>query len=92
MESPPEKPGRSGTDEFLLGRLFVMPLIIVCVVVFCVVVVILSFGAITNAKERPLTELLAKLEAPSPEGPAGPMMLPREKELWQAAQELALRL
>lgn len=92
MDSSNEHATGTNVAKSSLGRLFVTPLIIVCVVVFCVVVVVLSFGAITNAKQRPLTELLAILEGPSPAGTDGPIMLPQEKELWQAAQELALRL
>lgn len=77
---------------FLLGRLFVVPLIIVGVMVLCAVVVVLSFGAIASERQKPISQVLALLEASSGEKVGGMLLMPQDKEMWQAAQELALRL
>ncbi len=78
--------------EFPLGRLFVVPSIIIGVIILCAVVVVLSFGAIASDKEKPISQVLAVLEAGSGEKTAGVLLMPQDKEMWQAAQELALRL
>lgn len=86
------EPSPADQSEFLLGRLFIVPSIIVAVIILCAVVVVLSFGAITSSKEMPISKVLAVLEAGPVNDSAGLMVTPREKEMWQAAQELALRL
>lgn len=75
----------------MLARLFGVPLMIVCAIVGCAVLVVLSFGSITTERERPLNELVSALEAGSGEKTIG-VLLPGEKELWQMAQELGARL
>ncbi len=74
-----------------LGRLFIVPLLIVASMIACSVIVVLCFGAITSPKDVPVTALLARLEASDGSRKAG-MLLPRDKEMWQAASELAMRL
>ncbi|MCH7527834.1 MAG: hypothetical protein IID39_10390, partial [Planctomycetes bacterium] len=75
----------------LMARLFGVPLLIISVILGCAVVVVLLFGSITGEQERSIDSLLTTLEASSGEKTAG-VLLPREKELWQVARELALRL
>lgn len=74
-----------------MTRLFAVPLLIISVILGCAVVVVLLFGSITGEQERSIDSLLTTLEASSGEKTAG-VLLPREKELWQVARELALRL
>ncbi len=85
----------TGADEpmtsSLMARLFAVPLVIVSVVVGCAVVVVLLFGSIATDQERSIDRLLTILETRSGEKMVG-MLLPNEKELWQASRELALRL
>ncbi len=69
-----------------------VPFIIVMVIVLCAVVVVLSFGAIASNRERPITEILEMLESSSGQRTARFALMPHDKEVWQAAQELALRL
>ncbi len=88
--APPES--SAAEPEFKLGRLLVVPLIIVAVILACAMIVVLSFGAIASDKEKPLTQVLAMLEAGTGEKTAGLILAPQDKEMWQAAQELALRL
>ena len=76
----------------LMGRLFAVPLLIVSVIVGAAVVVVLLFGSITRDRERPIAELLDILETSTGEKTVSFMLLPKEKELWQVARELALRL
>jgi HEAT repeat protein len=90
-ETVPPDPS-AAEPEFLLGRLFVVPLIILAVILSCAMIVVLSFGAIASDKEKPLTQVLALLEAGTGEKTAGLILAPQDKEMWQAAQELALRL
>ena len=85
--NPPVEPMTAG----LLARLFGVPLLIVGFVVGCAVVVVLLFGSITSDPQRPVSSLLSVLESSSGEKTAG-VLLPRDKELWQVARELALRL
>lgn len=75
-----------------LSRLFIVPLIIVSVIVACTVVVVLSFGWIANSGEIPLDQLLNMIDQSSGARTANVALMPRDKEVWQAAQELALRL
>jgi len=89
----PAPPDSSAAEpEFLLGRLFVVPLIILAVIMSCAIIVVLSFGAIASDREKPITQILSMLEAGTGEKTAGFILAPQDKEMWQAAQELALRL
>ncbi len=92
MTDPAPPDSSAAEPEFLLGRLFVVPLIILGVILSCAVVVVLSFGAIASDREKPLTQILSLLEAGTGEKTAGFILAPQDKEMWQAAQELALRL
>ncbi len=75
----------------LMGRLFGVPLLIISIIIGCAVLVVVLFGTVATDKERPISELLLVLETASGERTVG-ILLPREKELWQVARELALRL
>ncbi len=75
----------------LMARLFAVPLVIVSLIVGCAVVVVLLFGSIATDQEQSIDDLLTKLETRSGEKTVG-VLLPNEKELWQASRELALRL
>lgn len=75
----------------LLGRFFLVPLIIISAIVGGAVCVVLLFGGPATSKERPIAELLQTLEATIGEKSFG-ILLPREKELWQTALELSVRL
>ncbi len=92
MTDPAPPDPSSAEPEFLLGRLFIVPLIILAVILSCAMVVVLSFGAIASDKEKPLSQVLSMLEAGTGEKTAGFILAPQDKEMWQAAQELALRL
>jgi hypothetical protein len=76
----------------LMTRLFAVPAIIVAVVITCAMVVTLAFGWIAESQERPIGKLIETLAAGSGEKVGGVMLLPREKEMWQAALELSRRL
>ncbi len=75
----------------LMGQLFAVPLVIVGTIVGGAVLVVFLFGAPSAHQERPMAELLDTLEASSGEKSLG-LLLPREKQLWQAALELSLQL
>ena len=75
----------------IMGRLFLVPLLIVGAIIGCAVVVVLLFGGIVSEPERSIDQLISVLERSAGDKTAG-MMLPRDKEVWQAAQELAGRL
>jgi HEAT repeat protein len=89
LESPdlPPEPLTMGT----LGRLFAVPLVIICVIVGGAVVVVLAFGSLTSEKSRSIDHLLTSLEQSTGEPLLG-LLAPREKELWQTAMELGSRL
>ncbi len=74
-----------------MGRLFLVPLIIVGAIVGCAVVVVLLFGGLVSEPEHSIDQLITALERPAGDKTVG-VMLPRDKEVWQAAQELAGRL
>jgi len=74
----------------LMGRLFVVPALVVCVLLGVAVVVVL-FGTSSTDKLESTAELLSRLEADTGERTMGLMLMPRAKESWQAAQELAQR-
>lgn len=75
----------------LLGRLFGVPLIIIGVIVGGAIIVVALFGAPSAPEGRSIDEVLRALETSTGERSAA-VLLPREKELWQAALELTLRL
>lgn len=75
----------------LMARLFVVPAIVVSVLLAVAIVVVL-FGASSIAEQRTVTELLDVLEQGSGRRQIPHMLLPTEKEYWQAAQELSRRL
>lgn len=75
-----------------MARLFVVPAIIIAVVLACAIFVTLGFGWTGVGKPEDLAFLIDKLAAGTGEKVAGIMLLPREKELWQTALEVANRL
>ncbi len=90
-------PASVPTPEPLTGsgllKLFLVPGVIVATIVGAAMIVVVLFGAISNESQLSIDQLLAKIEASSGDRSAGGMvLLPREKELWQAALELSMRL
>ncbi|MFQ5496211.1 MAG: HEAT repeat domain-containing protein, partial [Phycisphaerae bacterium] len=75
----------------LMGRFFAVPLLIIGTIVGGAVLVVVLFGGPVTSQERSVDELLRALEAGSGEKSFG-VLLPREKELWQTALELSVRL
>ena len=86
-EPPPLKP----MTPSLLGRFFAVPLLIIGSIVGGAVLVVLAFGAPVSPEPRSIDSLLQTLTASSGSKSMG-LLLPREKELWQTALELSLRL
>ncbi len=76
----------------LLGRLFLVPLLIVIMLVGASAAVVLLFGWITRPAEVSIPALVSRIEAGSGEKVLGVMMLPRDREVWQAAMDLSRRL
>lgn len=76
----------------LLARLFVVPLLIVIMIVGSSVMVVLLFGWITTSQQLPIPRLVEQIEAGAGEKVFSVALLPRDKEVWQAAMELANRL
>lgn len=75
----------------LMGRLFVVPALVV-VVLLAVAVVVILFGASPIEKPRSISELINTIESDSGDRSLGNMVLsPKSKQAWQAAQELAIR-
>ncbi len=74
----------------LMGRLFIVPAIIVCVLL-AVAVVVVMFGTTAGDKPEKTENLLAIIEQDTGDRTMGTMLMPRAKESWQAAQELAHR-
>ncbi len=76
----------------LMGRLFVVPGLLV-VVLLGVAVVLILFGASPIEKPRSVDELLTQIESDTGSRALGGTVLPpRAKQTWQAAQELAMRV
>lgn len=75
----------------LMGRLFGVPLMIIGTIVGGAVIVVLAFGGSAAPQTRSIDRLLQGLEVSSGDRHLG-VLPPREKELWQAAVELSLRL
>ncbi|MEK6674323.1 MAG: hypothetical protein AABZ47_01560 [Planctomycetota bacterium] len=75
----------------LMGKLFGVPLIIIGSILAGAIVVVMLFGGPAAPEKQSLDQLLQVLEGSSGEKSLG-VLLPREKELWQTALELAERL
>ncbi len=75
----------------LMGRFFAVPFLIISVIVAGAILVVFLFGGPAAPDRRSIEDLLKGLEATSGQRSAG-VLLPREKELWQMALELSLRL
>jgi len=75
----------------LLGRFFAVPLLIISTIVGGAILVVLLFGGPASPDRRTIAELLQALESNGGERSMG-LLLPREKELWQTALELTIRL
>lgn len=75
----------------LMGRFFAVPLVIISAIVGGAILVVLLFGGTSGPDDRTVDQLLTSLEATSGERSLG-ILLPREKELWQTALELGVRL
>lgn len=75
----------------LMGRLFVVPAVLVALFI-CLSVVVLLFGGLSVGQRPTIAELLQTIERGSGRHTAGVMLMPRDREVWQAAQELASRL
>lgn len=97
VHTPEDSPAR--TDEAtagpmtgtLMARLFIVPAVIVCILLAVAVVVVL-FGSTAIEKQETVADLLTRLESDSGDRTMGAMLMPKAKESWQAAQELAQRL
>ena len=75
----------------LMGRFFAVPFLIISVIVSGAILVVFLFGGPASPEHRSIEDLLKGLESTSGQRSAG-VLLPREKELWQMALELSLRL
>lgn len=75
----------------LLGRFFAVPLVIIGTIVGGAILVVLLFGGPASPDHRTIDDLLQALESGSGEKSLG-VLLPREKELWQTALELSVRM
>jgi HEAT repeat protein len=64
---------------------------IVALIVGCSIIVVVMFGGIASGKAQSIDDLLKVLESGAGQR-TGPMLLTKDKEMWQAAQELAFRL
>lgn len=84
-------PGSEPITASLLGRLFAVPLLIIGTIVGGAILVVLLFGGPASPQRRGVDSLLQALEASSGQKSMG-LLLPREKELWQTAVELSMRL
>lgn len=75
----------------LMGKFFGVPLLIIGTIVGGAVLVVLLFGGPAAPERRSIASLVQALEAGSGHRTIG-LLLPREKELWQTALELSIRL
>jgi hypothetical protein len=75
----------------LISRFFGVPLLIISVIVGGAILVVLLFGGPAAPDQRTIAQLLQSLETSSGERNMG-LLLPREKEVWQTALELSVRL
>ena len=76
----------------LMARLFVVPLLIVALFVFSSAAVVLLFGWISESERQTVDDLVARVETGVGNLILGMAMLPQDREVWQAASELAGRL
>lgn len=84
--APPAPPTLS-----LMGRLFAVPFLIIGSIVGGAVLVVLLFAGPAAPQPRSIEQLVQALETTAGGRSLG-LLLPRDKELWQAAQELSIRL
>ncbi|HWL94052.1 MAG TPA: HEAT repeat domain-containing protein [Phycisphaerae bacterium] len=77
------------STKTLVGKLFIVPAIVVCLMLGAAVVVVM-FGSSSLDKPATIDELISTIEMDSGDRQVG-MLLPSAKESWQAAQELAHR-
>lgn len=95
--SPPTEPSDAPAPTAepmtttLMARLFVVPAVIVCILIAVAVVVVL-FGSTPLDQPVSIDRLLTILEQDNTGGRTMGMLMPRDKDYWQAAQELANRL
>ena len=87
----PDEPAPPMTPK-LLARLFVVPLLIVVMIVGCSLAVIVLFGWISTGREQSIEKLVQRIEAGTGEKLLDVAMLPKDREVWQAAADLANRL
>ncbi len=73
-------------------KLVGVPLLIVTLIVGGAITVVILFGRVSAEKDKSVTELLAAVESPHGEKLLDVALMPRDKEIWQAARELAMRL
>ncbi|MCH7870592.1 MAG: HEAT repeat domain-containing protein [Planctomycetes bacterium] len=76
----------------LMTRLFAVPALIVGVVITCALLVTLAFGWIAAGQEESIEDLITRVTSGTGDKAFGVLLLPKDKELWQAALELARRL
>ena len=76
----------------LMTQLFAVPALIVGAVITCALLVTLAFGWIASGQEESIESLITKISAGTGDKVIGVVLPPKEKELWQAALELAQRL
>jgi HEAT repeat protein len=75
----------------LMGRLFVVPAILVSMFVVGLTTVVLLFGWSSFSDRPTIDQLITRLESASGGRQAG-ALFPQDKDVWLAAQELASRL
>lgn len=75
----------------LLARLFIVPALIVSAMI-CLAVVVVLFGGVSVGQRPPISDLVATIESASGSHSFSVAFMPRDREVWQAAQELATRL
>src|SRR5215470_7017406 len=84
-------PAASPPSATLIGRFFVVPAILVSLLI-CLAIVVVLFGG-TSVGQRPsIDDLISTIESGGGKHTAGVMLFPADREVWQAAQELATRL
>lgn len=85
---PPDVPPMNFS---LMGRFFAVPLVIISTIVGGAILVVLLFGGPAAPDQRTIEQLLQALETNTGERNLG-LLLTREKEMWQTALELGVRL
>src|SRR5437762_5374614 len=79
-------------SKTLLARLFVVPAILVSMLVAGLMSVVILFGWPGIGQRPSANELLTTMEQNAGERQLGMALLPQDKDVWLAAQELAERL